>query len=350
MPAVAPGPVAGAVGHVVEHVAERQVQGNQTPIEHPDRPASGAAAAARPECCRSTTFIACSSRCLQRRPPVIAKNTSSSVRSRRVTSSTSTPARTSARTSVGAGRVRRARPPSPVHDRPASSPPTAARRPSAGPAARPRTQQRGRAAQLGDRALGEQPAAGITPTRSQICSTSPSRWLESTTVWPPAAEVDGSGRACRPCRPGPGRWSARRGSSSSGSPSSAAATPRRCFMPSEYGRYRSPARSRRSTRSSAASTRAVGSRRSGRGPAGSPDRTGTGRSPGPSTSAPTRRGSAGFPGGAPSTLARARSSAGPGPAASAGWWSCPRRSGRGSRKSRPGARVRLTASTASRSP
>ena len=59
------------------------------------------------------------------------------------------------------------------------------------------------------------------------------------------------------CPAGRGRWSARRGSSSAGSPSSAAAMPRRCFMPSEYVRKRSSPRSARPTRSSSAGIAAL---------------------------------------------------------------------------------------------
>ena len=59
----------------------------------------------------------------------------------------------------------------------------------------------------------------MTPTRSQISSTSASRWLDSSTVWPPCGQVDDEAPACRPCRPGRARWSARRARSARARPS-----------------------------------------------------------------------------------------------------------------------------------
>src|SRR5712691_10931791 len=72
----------------------------------------------------------------------------------------------------------------------------------------------------------------ITPTRSQICSTSGSRWLESSTVrlpWP--MSLMSLRISAMPCGSSPLVGSSRM--SSSGSFSSAAATPSRCFMPVE---------------------------------------------------------------------------------------------------------------------
>ena len=73
--------------------------------------------------------------------------------------------------------------------------------------------------------------------------------------------------------------------------------------------------------------------------AGCPGRTGTGRSAAASTSAPTRASAAGVPGRRARARRRCRASAGPGRAASAASSSCRRRSGRGSRRPRRGARA-----------
>src|SRR5712692_4569984 len=94
----------------------------------------------------------------------------------------------------------------------------------------------------------------ITPTRSQICSTSGSRWLESSTVrlpWP--MSLMSLRISAMPCGSSPLVGSSRM--SSSGSFSSAAATPSRCFMPVEQVPNLRPARAMSSTMSSTSSTR-----------------------------------------------------------------------------------------------
>src|SRR6202521_2059362 len=94
----------------------------------------------------------------------------------------------------------------------------------------------------------------ITPTRSQICSTSPRRWLDRSTVRPPwAMSVISLRISAMPwgSRPLLGSSRMRR----SGSLSSAPATPIRCFMPVEYVPNFRPARDVSSTMSSTSSTR-----------------------------------------------------------------------------------------------
>src|SRR6266849_3074678 len=94
----------------------------------------------------------------------------------------------------------------------------------------------------------------ITPTRSQICSTSPRRWLESSTVrspWP--MSLMSLRISAMPCGSSPLVGSSR--ISRSGSFSSAPATPSRCFMPVEYVPNLRPALDVSSTMSSTSSTR-----------------------------------------------------------------------------------------------
>ena len=95
--------------------------------------------------------------------------------------------------------------------------------------------------------------------------------------------------------------------SSSGSPSSAAATPSRCFMPSEYVRNRSPPRvGQVDPLQRPVDRRVVRGRGSGPARAGSPGRTGTGRSPAPRPASRSVATAAGSPGGSPCTVARPR--------------------------------------------
>src|SRR5260370_17036987 len=94
----------------------------------------------------------------------------------------------------------------------------------------------------------------ITPTRSQICSTSPRRWLESSTVrspWP--MSLMSLRISAMPCGSSPLVGSSR--ISRSGSFRSAPATPSRCFIPVEYVPNLRPALDVSSTMSSTSSTR-----------------------------------------------------------------------------------------------
>src|SRR6476660_6190237 len=69
-------------------------------------------------------------------------------------------------------------------------------------------------------------------TRSTVCATSASTWLDTSTVRPPAANERRKSRSQRtPSGSSPFAGSSR--TSSSGSPSNAAASPSRCRMPSE---------------------------------------------------------------------------------------------------------------------
>ena len=77
-------------------------------------------------------------------------------------------------------------------------------------------------------------------TRSQICCTSPSRWLERNTVRPSSPSRRSRSRTSfRPAGSRPLAGSSR--IRTAGSLSSAAASPRRCFIPSEYVFTRSAA-------------------------------------------------------------------------------------------------------------
>src|SRR5713101_3419715 len=94
----------------------------------------------------------------------------------------------------------------------------------------------------------------LTPTRSQICSTSPRRWLDSSTVrspWP--MSLMSLRISAMPCGSSPLVGSSRM--SRSGSFSSAPATPSRCFIPVEYVPNLRPALDVSSTMSSTSSTR-----------------------------------------------------------------------------------------------
>ena len=132
----------------------------------------------------------------------------------------------------------------------------------------------------------------MIPTWVATCSISASRWLDTSTVVPSAASDRTRCRTSRvPCGSSPLVGSSRM--SRSRGCSSAAASPSRCFMPSEYWRYFFLAAAVRPTRCRASSMRrsrvrgsAVASHASRRRRLSRPDRYGW--NAGPSISAPTR--------------------------------------------------------------
>ena len=86
----------------------------------------------------------------------------------------------------------------------------------------------------------ERPRSRIA-TRSQVCSISASRWLDTNTVRPSAAELRAAARGSRGCRPGRGRWPVRRARAAPDPSATPPPRPSRCRMPSEYLRTLSSA-------------------------------------------------------------------------------------------------------------
>ena len=185
----------------------------------------------------------------------------------------------------------------------------------------------------------------ITPTRSQICSTSPIRWLESRTVRPPwasermnvahlghAGRVEPVGRLVEDQQL---RVLEQRGGDAES-----------LLHPQRVGRRHGRRRGRSGRpRPSTAATRSRARRRGGRARAGCRARRGTGRRPVASTIAPIRASPSGAPGGRRARW-RCRTSGAPARAASAASSSCRRRWGRGSRRPRRGRTRRSSRSTA----
>src|SRR5690606_15713469 len=169
-----PGAVLAAVAEVREQVAEDQVERQPEATQHPHGWPTEQSQQFRSRTRHhdGTSF----------RSPVSSKKTSSRVRSPGCTSRTSTPAVTSARTtapvrsssmasrSIPSARVTRSAPTWPA----ATSAATLSGSPRTSTLRWPRSSATVLSASI--------PPCDITPTRSQICSTSPSRWLESSTV------------------------------------------------------------------------------------------------------------------------------------------------------------------------
>ena len=185
-------------------------------------------------------------------PPVSSRKTSSSEARWGASSDTAMPASTSALLTSAALPVSTATSRCAV-DVATSANRRSRRAASASGSARTRSRARPRRSSTVPSAISR--PARITPTRSLTCSISPIRWLESSTVRPPCASALMNARiSAMPAGSSPLVGSSR--ISSSGSLSSAAATPSRCFIPIEYAAVRSPARAVRSTSARTDSTRA----------------------------------------------------------------------------------------------
>ena len=169
----------------------------------------------------------------------------------------------------------------------------------------------------------------MTSRWSAVSAISLIRWLETSTVRPSAASSRRNPRIQRM----PSGSSPLTGSSNistAGSPSSAAAMPSRCFMPSENPPTRAAATGQPG-RASTSATRGLAMPLLRRRPAGARRAVRPAWTALASSSAPTSRSGAAAGVAAAADQGPAAGRRGPARASSASWWSCPRRSGRGSR-------------------